>query len=166
MFFLFAVLALVFSCNTSNKTATDNPTPKDVLVQDKPDNIITDLDDNPLFYLHRESCRGPCPGYTYTIYQSGKVDYFGQRNVDRVGNHIAELDQTTLTTLKKLANDIGCKKMKDTYADPNIADIPRWTLKYEEKSIKFMEHLAPEDLKNFCKKMDDTLDTLKWENVD
>lgn len=166
LIFLFAICTLVFSCN-STKTTTDTPTTStDITVPVKPDDTISDLDDNPLFYLHRESCRGTCPGYTYTIFESGKVDYLGQRNVERVGNFIAEMDKATLKALKKSANAIGCKKMDDSYVDANIADIPRWTLKFEEKSIKFMAYLAPKELTAFCEKMDKTLDTLKWETID
>ncbi len=166
VFFIFLCYAFIFSCNTSNKTAVETPTSKDIVIPDKKDSSISDLDDDPVFYLHRESCRGPCPGYTYTIFKSGKVDYFGQRNVDRLNNHIAEMDMATLTALKKAANDIGYKNMEDTYNNPNMADIPRWTVKFEEKSIKFTENLAPKELTEFCKKMDATIDALKWEKID
>ncbi len=165
---LLALCTFVCACNTSNKTTLDTTPPKDntISIPDKSEDAISDLDDDPVFYLHRESCRGYCPGYTFTIFESGKVDYFGQRNVDRLGNHIAEMDKTTLIELKKVANEIDLKNMDEEYVDKNIMDVPRWTLKFEGKSIKFMEYKAPEELKGICQKIDETLEKLTWEKID
>ena len=76
------------------------------------------------------------------------------------------MDQATLATLKKSANEAGCKKMEDKYYDEFIMDVPKWTLTYEDKSIVFFDFSAPDALNAFCKKMDETLDTLKWEKVE
>jgi len=168
---LFAICTFVFACKSSTKTTTDttaptNTTTPSTTAVDKIDDSIKTLDDNPVFYLHRNSCRGYCPGYKVSIYESGKVDYFGGRNVDRLGLHIATMNPSILKSLIETANNIGIPKMDDEYTNKMIADLPTMNFRYNEKAISFMSHLAPEELKAFCENLDTVLDTLKWEKIE
>jgi len=167
LFLLFMLGLFCVACNSTTQLANDpKPTPKDIVITDKPDDSISDLDDDPLFYLHRESCRGHCPGYTFTIFESGKVDYFGQRKVERIGNHIAVMSANQVTELKKEANKIGFENFDAEYIDKNIMDLPSFTIRYKEKSVLYTDMKGPESLKNFSSTLDAAIETLQWEKVD
>lgn len=109
-----------------------------------------------LLSLERTPCFGMCPTYKYTIFNTGKVIYEGEENVDNVGKYSAQLSKKQVSEIKDQINSSNIFSLKDKY-DAKITDIPSTLLiiNLDGKKKKIYDrHGAPEKLKKFEKFVD------------
>lgn len=109
-----------------------------------------------LLSLERTPCFGMCPTYKYTIFNTGRVIYEGEENVDNVGKYSAQLSKKQIAEIKDQIISDNIFSLKDKY-DAKITDIPSTLLiiNLEGKKKKiFDRHGAPENLKKFEKFVD------------
>jgi hypothetical protein len=51
--------------------------------------------------LSRGMCRGPCPAYTVTLRRNGSAEFVGEHFVDRLGQHVSDLEPESFDTLAR-----------------------------------------------------------------
>jgi hypothetical protein len=168
--FLFAALT-ASSCSSKRSTvkpsspgtALHAPASNNSGADTSKKNIIAD---SLLASIHRAPCYGTCPVYTFTVYRSGYSVYHGERNVERVGVYSSWLNKEETEKIKEEAEKISYFKLKESYVDRNIADLPWVTtclnINGRKKCIENDNHQPVEGLKSFELFLDSVAEGKEW----
>lgn len=109
-----------------------------------------------LVSLERTPCFGKCPTYKYSIFNTGRIIYHGEANVENLGSYSARLSDEQVKEIITQIEVQNIFAMNDKY-DAKITDIPSTlliiNLNGKKKKI-FDRHGAPNALKDFEKFID------------
>jgi hypothetical protein len=77
----------------------------------------------PVLVVQRTPCHGTCPTYKAAIYADGRVDYEGERFVNRMGKHTLRLPVATVNQMLAEAKRINFNSFRDQYVG-DVYDLP------------------------------------------
>ncbi|HET9506245.1 MAG TPA: DUF6438 domain-containing protein [Hymenobacter sp.] len=80
-------------------------------------------DTGPVLVVQRTPCHGTCPTYKAAIYADGRVEYEGERFVNRIGKHTLRLPVATVNQMLAEAKRINFNNFRDQYAG-DVYDLP------------------------------------------
>tara|TARA_B100001109_G_scaffold243896_1_gene230118 strand:+ start:2781 stop:3332 length:552 start_codon:yes stop_codon:yes gene_type:complete len=123
------------------------------------------LSDSLFARIQRTACFGRCPIYTLSVYESGYVEYRGEKWVEREGLFYAFVDQKKLNELLQAAKDAQYFEMEHAYDNKNVTDLPSTitTVKGETGFHIVVNRInAPEELNNFANRFDEIFKDLEW----
>jgi Domain of unknown function (DUF6438) len=186
IFFAFSTLLLVVACSkkttekssqtgtkTSMPVAVETPIstpPKPAKTATKAMGIPKDVDPNLVASLHRSPCFGKCPAFSYELFADGKVTYFGQSNVTRMGNYATKADDVFIKRITDKALSIKYLSLSDHYPTTDIAvsDVPTITtyIRIGNDGKKITNNYdPPKELTEFEQWLEEQFETLKWQQV-
>ena len=120
--------------------------------------------------LSKTPCYGNCPVFEVRIFSDGKVEFVGRKNVNLIGQFQAHANQEFIEQIKSAARAINYMKLEDSYpkSGKKILDLPN-TISYvrmdhKEKMIR-NNHLAPNALRSFEKKLEAMINTLSYQKI-
>jgi hypothetical protein len=123
--------------------------------------------DTLLVKIKREACFGRCPQYYATIYKTGWAEYYGERNVKKIGPWYARLTYEQLDYLYEAIRGNKMESMDTAYSNPYLADFPVYYLwvadKKPRKQIMLNHESLPTEIDEFTKILEGLLDQLRWE---
>lgn len=126
---LTAVGAFMISCNrkTANAEATTTA-PKanpDAPATNRPADEAPAKDAYQVAGYQKTACFGKCPVYQVKFYSDGKVTWYGQMNVERLGWYTARADQQLLTEIKNKAHEAKFWDFSNNYpTEIRVVDLP------------------------------------------
>jgi hypothetical protein len=177
---LFAVIGLsVWACKAKNQVQAEKVEEKvvaDTHLQE-PQQTEADLHlqrasqklpDSLFARLQRTACFGRCPIYTLSIYESGYVDYIGEKWVDKEGRFKTKVEQAVLDEIMKKAKAINYFDLKAQYDSKYVNDLPSTitTLKGEEGfHVVVNRYQGPEEHSRFAQELDALFEAVEWEIV-
>jgi hypothetical protein len=106
--------------------------------------------------MERTPCFGRCPSFRVKIFNTGRVEYTGDSDVEKMGYHTSTLSKEQIKQLQAKITQIALFKMQDKY-DANITDIPSCVLyvNFEGRKKKIFDRYgSPKELKEFEKMID------------
>lgn len=144
--------------------------------KEKPINVAEDyhkmlakeIPSNAVARIQRTNCFGRCPVYTMTVFEGGRVEYFGKRFTPREGRYEAQADEKTIEQLLAKAAEINFFGFNNTYDKEGITDLPSTltTIRNEEGLKTVVNRFdAPENLISFEKYFDTLFEGLDWKPV-
>jgi hypothetical protein len=77
----------------------------------------------PVLVVQRTPCHGTCPTYKAAIYADGRVEYEGERFVNRIGKHTLRLPVATVNQMLAEAKRINFNGFRDQYVG-DVYDLP------------------------------------------
>jgi hypothetical protein len=77
----------------------------------------------PVLVVQRTPCHGTCPTYKAAIYADGRVEYEGERFVNRMGKHTLRLPVTTVNQMLTEAKRINFNSFRAQYVG-DVYDLP------------------------------------------
>jgi hypothetical protein len=88
--------------------------------------------DGRLLSLERTACYGPCPVYSVTLYNDGRVVYRGTSFVKTVGAATAQAEPSSIATLRRELRRSGVMSLGDHCCDCyDITDHPGAKISYD-----------------------------------
>lgn len=124
--------------------------------------------DSLVFAMARTPCFGRCPTYELNIYESGYATYFGESNVDRIGEFSADIDPVLADSILQKAQRIGFMMMMDSYDNSLVTDLPSTFFKLniggQKKEIKCRIG-CPERLMEFGREVEELLNDGDWRRI-
>ncbi|MDZ7880581.1 MAG: DUF6438 domain-containing protein [Saprospiraceae bacterium] len=182
LFFIASICFLVLGCsNKTSQTTTQavpppppppTPTLGDAPPPPKPTTksvgIPKDIDPDLVASLRRSPCFGRCPAYTYELFADGKVAYFGESHVQRLGSYTTKVDAAFMKRVADKALSIKYLALSEKYpiGDVAISDVPTVTtyIRIGNDGKKVANNYdAPKELTAFEEWLDVEFDGLKWE---
>jgi hypothetical protein len=117
----------------------------------------------PVLVYQRTPCHGTCPTYKAAIYADGRVEYKGERFVNRMGKHTLRLPVATVNQMLAEAKRINFNKLRERYAGDTY-DLPASIITVQPvgqpaKSVYAMENI-PENLQGYIDYLNKQLDPL------
>ena len=74
--------------------------------------------------LERTECFGTCPVYKLTIYADGKIEFFGEKFVNAIGQHVKTISQEKIASILAEANAIKFFELNGDYDCYLVTDNP------------------------------------------
>lgn len=117
----------------------------------------------PVLTFQRTPCHGTCPTYKAAIYADGRVEYEGERFVNRIGKHTLRLPATTVNQMLAEAKRINFNKLRNRYAGDTY-DLPSTIITVQPvgqpaKSVYAMEDI-PANLQGYIEYLNKQIDPL------
>jgi hypothetical protein len=186
IFLAFSTLLLVVACSkkTTEKSSQIEAQPSTPVAVESPINtppkppktatksvgIPKDIDPNLLASLRRSPCFGKCPAFSYELFADGKVTYFGQSNVKRMGSYTTKVDDVFMKKIADKALSIKYLSLSDHYptADIAVSDVPTITtyIRIGDDGKKITNNYdPPKELTEFEQWLEEQFDTLKWQQA-
>ncbi|HYG99819.1 MAG TPA: ankyrin repeat domain-containing protein [Terriglobales bacterium] len=131
-------------------------------------------DTRPVIVLSRSECHGPCPAYTVSVFDDGRVEWKGAFMVATRGQAVGFMTREQVATLIQAFQDIGFSRLNDSYlkrcSSERIcvtvvdASSTRITLSQNgtDKTIAFLNEFAPPELVLLARFIDRTTNTHQW----
>ena len=128
-----------------------------------------EIPENAIARIQRTPCFGKCPIYIMTIYNDGRVEYFGKKFVDKEGIHFAKANPKTLQSLLNEAKRVGFFELDNVYDKEAITDLPSTitTIKGEEGFKTVVNRFdGPQNLRKFETFIETTFNALSFSSPD
>lgn len=126
------------------------------------------LPDSLFARIQRTACFGRCPIYTLSVYESGYVDYVGEKWVEREGHFKAKVEKGKLDQLMEKAKAVNYFEFNHKYDSKYVTDLPSTitTVKGENGfHIVVNRYEAPEAHTRFAQEFDALFKGLEWQKV-
>ncbi len=124
------------------------------------------LKDSLLASIERSACFGKCPQYKTIIYKSGFAEYYGKKDIDKIGYYTGQLNADDLNRLYSLIRTYKMEEKDTAYINKYLADFPAWSLWVSDlnptKHIQISHEAPPSEITEFGKAMDQYLVSVKW----
>ena len=163
----FSIIAFLFACNQkkaqeqkteeTNETVSGNTTEKDSDPATKPYQVVG---------YRKTACFGKCPVFEVKFFSDNKATWSGKMHVERMGDYVAKLGESTIKDIKNKANEVGYLEFYNQYPiEHKVADLPT-TITYlrigdMEKSVK-NTHEGPEKLAEYEAYLEGIINGLDW----
>lgn len=147
LLFLAALTTLFAQCS-SNKVMPQSDGPISTVLQ-----------------YERTPCYGSCPAYTFELMNDGTAYYNGRYHVDHIGNHTAKLSRKKYDKLLTLIDNDQFSKLKESYIEPNISDLPMTIIMHNDHRVKFHQMRAPDELNQLSKELNEAVKNIKWTKI-
>ncbi|MBL4710676.1 MAG: hypothetical protein JKY48_19800 [Flavobacteriales bacterium] len=118
--------------------------------------------------IQRTPCFGKCPVYTLTVFNDGRVEYFGKRNTPRDGRFETKVDEAVLNDIKAKAGEFGFFELNNIYDKQAITDIPSTITSVrngDEMKTVINRFEGPNNLRSFERYFDGLFEDLDWKPV-
>ncbi len=118
--------------------------------------------------IQRTACFGRCPIYTMTVYEDGRVEYFGKNFTPRVGLWGGKVSPDVMENLMNYANEVGYFELNNIYDKEAITDLPSTiTSLLNPEGLKTVVNRfdAPEELRRFEQYFDQLFNEVDWTEV-
>jgi|GEM_PF-876681 len=115
--------------------------------------------------IQRTPCFGKCPIYTLTIFENGKVEYFGQKFTPREGRFEGKVSPELIANLMNEAQNVGFYVMNNIYDKQAVTDVPSTITSLRTSSgLKTVVNRfdGPEELRRFEKYFDQLFNEVEW----
>jgi Domain of unknown function (DUF6438) len=117
--------------------------------------------------LERGGCFGTCPQYTVKITSDGRVRYFGERFVSRLGAHTGHILPYRFRQLAEFIHDSGVAGFHDDYKDISVTDMETtytlFVIDGTEKLISNYANSGPATLWAIEQLIDKLVSETKWD---
>jgi len=127
--------------------------------------VEEEMPESAIARIQRTPCFGRCPIYTLTVFEDGRVEYFGKKFAAREGRFEGEAPPESIKNLMKFADEIGYFDMDDVYDEEGITDLPSTITSLRgENGLKIVVHRfeGPEELRRFEKYFDSLFEEVNW----
>lgn len=165
-------LAMVFilACNRKT-TPPSTPTPPATGVTPKPGNDRPEtepaIDAYQVVGYQKTACFGKCPVFQVKFFSDGKVTWYGQMNVERMGNYETKVDKQVLTDIRDHAHAAHYWDFASKYpTDQRIADLPSTVTFIRTGDMEKMvvnTYQGPAELEAFQTYLEGVIMGLKWQ---
>lgn len=168
---VFALAATLFLACHRKATPPETPTPPTTGVTPKPSNGGPSMEPAKDAYqvagYQKTACFGKCPVYQVKFYSDGKVTWYGQMNVERMGDFVAKVDEKTLADIREHAHAAHYWDFASKYpTDYRIADLPSTVTYFRtgdmEKTV-VNTYQGPTELEAFQDYLEGLIMALKWQ---
>lgn len=175
--FLSLLGMFLFACKNTNKVKAEKveQSPADMHAQEPEaestiwlERARKKLPDSLFARLQRTACFGRCPIYTLSVYESGYVEYLGEKWVDKEGRYAARVDQSKLERLMVMAKEVNFFQLDHQYDSKYVTDLPSTITTIKGKNefqIVVSRYEAPENLNQFNRNFDDLFQDLNWQKI-
>ena len=158
---LFLVLFAITSCKTKKEIVE-----KPVIVEEVKKEEIPELGSVIILTHEETACFGRCPDYSFTLFEDGRAEYDGRRNVDFIGAYKIKIKDTKVAELLAKAKQVNFDQFQNKYDNEHISDLPfKITgVRNEKGFLKRIENKygAPEDLINFQSYLHKEINSWDW----
>jgi len=146
--------------NTGIVSKGEKEDPREKLLAD----AIANYPDSLVAMLKKTPCYGRCPVFSFKIYSSGFVDYYGKANTEMEGLYSGKLTDENVAIVLKKIEKINFFELNNIY-DTNVTDFPSVNV-YANKDGKKKQIIdrqgGPKDLKELEALLDEMIKTVKW----
>ncbi len=146
--------------NTGIVSKGEKEDPREKLLAD----AIANYPDSLIAMLKKTPCYGRCPVFSFKIYSSGFVDYYGKANTEMEGLYSGKLTDENVAIVLKKIEKINFFELNNIY-DTNVTDFPSVNV-YANKDGKKKQIIdrqgGPKDLKELEALLDEMIKTVKW----
>ncbi|MEL6864983.1 MAG: DUF6438 domain-containing protein [Bacteroidota bacterium] len=120
--------------------------------------------------LKKNPCYGICPAFEIKLYSDGRITYFGQANVTRMGSYESTLDSATIDQILLKAQDINYFELADTYPTDGhfLEDIPLTitSINNGEEEKRIVNNFeAPRSLRSFESFLESLFKEVPWQKI-
>lgn len=106
-----------------------------------------ELQKEPLLYFGKTACLGKCPVYDVYVFEDGKVEYEGIKNVSKKGKHSYQLSVEELKKLKEELSQINTTKVEKLKRD-----IPNTIIRFNGKNLKVQDTKSIKDVEKILQR--------------
>lgn len=120
---------------------------------------------NAVARIQRTACFGRCPIYTLTVFNDGRVEYFGKKFTPREGRFSSKVLVETIDQLKKYAIEIDYFNLASVYDKQTVTDVPSIITSLRgEAGLKTVVNRfdGPDELRRFENFFDSLFEELEW----
>jgi len=146
--------------NTGIISKGEKEDPREKLLAD----AIANYPDSLIAMLKKTPCYGRCPVFSFKIYSSGFVDYYGKANTEMEGLYSGKLTDENVAIVLKKIEKINFFELNNIY-DTNVTDFPSVNV-YANKDGKKKQIIdrqgGPKELKELEALLDEMIKTVKW----
>ena len=146
--------------NTGIVSKGEKEDPREKLLAD----AIANYPDSLIAMLKKTPCYGRCPVFSFKIYSSGFVDYYGKANTEMEGLYSGKLTDENVAIVLKKIEKINFFELNNIY-DTNVTDFPSVNV-YANKDGKKKQIIdrqgGPKELKELEALLDEMIKTVKW----
>ena len=107
-----------------------------------------ELQKEPLLYFGKTACLGKCPVYDVYVFEDGKVEYEGIKNVYKRGKHSYQLSVEELKKLKEELSQINTTKVEKLKRD-----IPNTIIRFNGKNLKVQDTESIKDVEKILQRV-------------
>jgi len=122
--------------------------------------------DSLYFSYQKTPCFGRCPTFELKVYQSGFATYNGTNFVDFIGFYKYSFDQETLDSVKSALHESDFFKMKDSYDNEHVTDLPAKIIGANIDGISKTvtgRYNLPDEFKELYKTLDKIFENVEWQ---
>lgn len=127
------------------------------------------LDQKDYVELSRSSCFGRCPDYRVRIYRTGRVEWEGRRNVEKIGESENQAEMTATAAIFTQTQSSEFWAACDSYRR-RVTDNPTYIVTTniggETKSIADYTQGGPNWVRGLMQKIDEAAGSKKWVGED
>jgi len=146
--------------NTGIVSKGEKEDPREKLLAD----AIANYPDSLVAMLKKTPCYGRCPVFSFKIYSSGSVNYYGKANTEMEGMYTGKLTDEKVAIVLKKIEKINFFELNNIY-DTNVTDFPSVNV-YANKDGKKKQIIdrqgGPKELKELEALLDEMIKTVKW----
>lgn len=107
-----------------------------------------ELQKDPFLYFGKTACLGKCPVYDLYVFEDGKVEYNGIKNVAKKGKHSFQLSAEEIKSLKTQLTNINTLEVEKLKRD-----IPNTILRFNGKSLRIQNTKQIKGVENILQKL-------------
>ncbi len=164
------VIVFLFACNRKT-TPPATPTPPTTGMTPKPGGDRPETEQVKESYqvagYQKTACFGKCPVYQVKFFSDGKVTWYGQNNVERMGSYESRADEKMLADIRYHAHEANYWDFASRYpTDQKIADLPSTVTFIRtgdmEKTV-VNTYQGPAELEAFQTYLEGVISSLKWQ---
>jgi len=131
--------------------------------------VSKEIPENAFARIQKTACFGRCPIYTMTVFDDGRVEYYGRKFVEKEGRHFAKATPKMLSDLLAKAKEINFFELDNIYDKQGITDLPSViiTIKNEEgfKTV-VNRYNGPQELIKLETFFEDSFERLEYSSPD
>lgn len=123
---------------------------------------------NAVARIQRTACFGRCPIYTLTLFEDGRVEYFGKKFTPREGRFEGKVTPEVYEKLLNYSQEMGYLDMENVYDKQAITDLPSTITSLrtpEELKTVVNRFDAPEELRRFEQFFDELFKDVEWSSA-
>ena len=131
--------------------------------------VSKEIPSNAVARIQRTACFGRCPIYTLTVFEGGRVEYFGKKFTPREGRFESTIFPEVIEKLITEAGTYGFFELNNVYDKQAITDLPSTitSVKNAEGMKTVVNRFnGPETLRGFEQYFDNLFNELEWNEME
>lgn len=120
--------------------------------------------------IQKESCHGICPEYTTIIYDDGRMEFHGEKDVEWIGQFESQISSEMVNRIKALAEQIDYFRLANYYPTYGVTidEVPGTVtsvdLIYKSNTVTNKHH-SPAQLHKFERFLEDIIFRQDWKPI-